>query len=293
MFARKTLILFLVPFVLCADEAPPTYWSIHPVHIGGNAIRLGSAEVSDVPEKGNLIFGKYNAFVDVLVPVTPKSYFFPRVEWTTFTLDWDKNPKFKETQFNFAQFSLTFFTTDLEKWRWIMRAEYNLDTKHFNNPSQYGLFSALLWGENEINEQWHYHIGALGYTGMEGGQLWPVIGFDYSPNKKWTLLAVFPIEYYIQYNINHRWHLALKVRPLKERFRTDEHQPQPKSVFSYTTIGTEFDIHYEIFRRLDIEVYGGWNFGGDFYIKNEAGHNALYTHIGGAPYGGASLNWGL
>ena len=275
------------------EEITPSYWSIHPLHIGGNAIRLGSADISHSPEKGHLVFGKYSTFVDLLIPVTKKSYFFPRVDWTTFTMDWNKNPKFNEHQFNYAQFSLTFYSIELDQWRWIMRAQYNLDTKHFDNPRQYGLFTGLVWGANEFRENWHYHIGALGYTGMEGGEFWPVIGFDYTPTPKWSFAAIFPIEYYIQYKMTNHWLIALKARPLKERFRVGKDQPQPKSVFSYSTVGTELNIRYEIIRRFEIEAYGGWNFGGTFYIKNEAGKKALYTQIGSSPYFGAAFNWGF
>src|SRR5579872_1121646 len=122
-----TVVIASTSLLIAEEETTFSYWNIHPLHIGGNAIRLGSADVTEVPEKGHLIFGKYNAFLDLLVPVTKKSYFFPRVDWTTFTLDWNKNPKFNATQFNYTQFSLSFFTTDLENWRWIMRAQYNLD----------------------------------------------------------------------------------------------------------------------------------------------------------------------
>jgi hypothetical protein len=302
MLNIKKLILAIVSiasFSLTATELetekddPISYWSLHPLHIGGNAIQLGSADVRDVSKGGELTFGKYNIFADLLVPVTKKTYFFPRVDWTTFTLDWNHNPKFNQKQFDYAQFSLTFFSIEMEKWRWIMRASYNLDIKYFDNPSQYGLFTGLIWGSNEVNEKLNCHFGAYGYTGMEGDQIWPVIGFDYSPTKKWTLFAVFPIEYFIQYKIDHHWQLALKVRPLKERFRVGAKELQPKSIFSYTSVGSEFNIHYEIFRRFEFEAYGGWNFGGEFYIKDEFGNNPLYTHTGGAPYGGISLNWGL
>ncbi len=302
MFLSKKVLLAIIasttPFLAIADETnveePPfSYWGLHPLHLDGNAIRLGSATVHNTAEGGDLIFGKYSIATDLLVPVSKKTFFFPRVDWTTFTLNWNNNPKFNEHQFYYAQFSLTMFSIELEKWRWILRASYNIDTKHFDNPSQYGLFSGLVWGSNEINEKFNCHFGALGYIGMEGDQVWPVIGFDYSPTKKWTMFAVFPIEYFIKYKFNPNWHLSAKVRPLKERFRVGENEPQPKSVFSYTSVGTELNLHYEIFRRLEIEAFGGWNFGGDFYIKDESGNNPLYSNTGGSPYGGASLNWGI
>ena len=116
------MILFLFAFLLCAEE-PVTYWSIHPLHVGGNAVALGKAKITDTPYGGELQFVKAMGFVDLLLPITPKTYFFPRYEWNTFTMNWDKNPKFNTTQFYYSQFSLTFYTNDLEDWRWIARGQ--------------------------------------------------------------------------------------------------------------------------------------------------------------------------
>ncbi len=292
----KRFLFLLLSLSLFAQEAPSeSLWDYHPIHAGGNLIALGSAAVDPKhqPQDGNVIFNKANAFLYMLVPVSRTSYFFPRVEYNAFTLNWDKNPKFHETHFQFVQFALTFLTIGLEKWRWIARADYNLDVKHFSNARDYGLFSALLWGTHEIFDKWHYHIGAFGYTGCEGEMVYPIIGFDYTLNKKWFFQAVFPINYSIEYTFRPEWRLSLKVRPLKERFRTGSHEPQPRSVFSYSSIGTELNLHYEKFLRVEAELYAGYNLGGDFYIKDKDGHNPLYTHVHGAPYVGANLNWGF
>ena len=58
-------------------------------------------------------------------------------------------------------------------------------------------------------------------------------------------------------------------------------------------MGAEANIHFEKHRRFEFEFYLGYNFGGNFYIKNENGKNALYTTLGGAPYGGLSVDVGF
>lgn len=290
----KKFILILFACSLFAQEEDYSYWDFHPLHAGGNAIAIGRADVTlkNGPEDGTLLFNKGNAFVQLLVPVSKTSYFFPRVEWNTFTMDWSKNPEFRQTHFHYIQFALTFLSTAVEKWRWVARADYNLDIKHFAHPATYGLFSALLWGTHEVRK-WHIHVGALGYTGLEGEMVYPVIGVDYAPNKKWLFQAVFPITYSIEYALNKEWRLSLKGRPLKERFRTGRLEPQPRSVFSYTSVGAELNLHYERFLRVEFEIYGGYNFGGNFYIKDREGNFPLYTTFSGAPYGGATLNYGF
>jgi hypothetical protein len=264
--------------------------------VGGNCIALGEATVEPrhSGEDGGLTFNKANVYGYILVPVSRTTYFFPRVEWNAFTLHWDKNPKFHKTHFEYMQFVLTFYSIALDKWRWIARGDFNIDLDHFSHPRSYGLYSALLWGTHEVHRKWHYHVGALGYTGFEGQMVYPVIGFDFAPNKRWFFQAVFPITYSIEYILkNPEWRVCLKGRPLKERFRTGALEPQPKSIFSYSTVGTELNLHYEKFLRCEAEVYLGYNFGGSFYIKNEHGHRPLYTDLDGAIYGGAALNWGF
>lgn len=274
------------------DERNYTYWDVHPLHVGANAIFIGNASLSKTPLGGDLVFNKAGGFVHMIVPVNEQNYFIPRVEWNTFEMNWDQNPKFESTRFDFVQFALTFFTNALEKWRWVLRADCNMDTHHFGD-GKYNLFSTLVWGSYDIWPKWHYHVGVYGYSGMEGAQVYPVIGFDYTWREKWLFLCIFPIDYMIQYKFDTHWSLALKGRPLKERFRTGSHESQPNSIFSYSSIGLELNLRYEIFLRLEAEVFGGCNFGGNFYIKNQTGHNSLYTDVGAAPYGGAMFNYGF
>jgi hypothetical protein len=292
---KKTLFI-LFTFALCAQDTPSeSLWDYHPIHGGGNVIAIGKADVDlkHGSSSGELTYNKANAFLYMLLPISRLSYFFPRVEYNVFTMDWNKNPKFKETHFQYMQFALTFLSNAVETWRWIARADYNIDVKHFSHAKSYGLFSALLWGTHELHRKWHYHVGALGYTGFSGQEVYPIIGIDFAPNKKWFFQAVFPMNYSIEYNLNKEWRLSLKGRPLKERFRTGPDEIQPRSVFCYSSMGAEFNVHYERFLRIEAELFAGYNFGGDFYIKNKQGHNALYTYVDGAPYVGGNLNWGF
>ncbi len=291
---RRIFALLLISCVLYSqDEHQFSYWDIHPIHAGGNLIRLSQANVTETEEGGRLYYRKSNVFLYMLVPISMKSYFFPRVEWNTFTLNWNKNKKFNQTHFYYVQFALTFYTSAIENWRWIARGEYNLDTEHFNNPSKYGLFSALLWGAYQIHRKWHYHVGAVGYGGIRGQQVYPILGADYAPNKYWIFQFVFPIEYYIEYKLDDHWRFSLRGRPLKERFRTGKNQPQPRSIFSYSSIGAELNVKYEKFMHFEIEAYGGCNFGGSFYIKDQNGKSPLYSDVGASIYGGLTLNYGF
>lgn len=294
----KNLFFLFFAFHLFAQECcdEKSIWDYHPIHVGGNGLFIGKADIDfkrGGGRDGDLLFNKENAYLYTFLPISKCSFFIPRVEWNTFEMNWNRNPRFNETRFHYMQFALSFVSQAVETWRWVARADYNIDIKHFSHPNTYGLFSALLWGAHEFHRKWHYHVGALGYTGFEGQEIYPIIGLDFSPNKKWMFQAVFPINYSVEYALNERWRLALKARPLKERFRAGKMEPSPRSIFTYSSMGLEFNVHYEKFLQLEIEFFGGYNFGGSFYIKDRTGQNPLYRNLGGAPYGGASLNWGI
>lgn len=292
MMKKLFVICFCTTF-LFAEEPPQSYWDFHPVHAGGNFIRIGKANITKAPQKGHLYFRKTNAFATMLLPISRESYFFPRVEWNTFTLEWNNNPRFNENHFYYLQFGLTFYTTSIENWRWILRLDYNIDIEHFNLPGPYGLYTGLIWGTCQIHPKWHYHIGIMGYKGMEGQEIYPIVGLDYALGEHWLFQGIFPIDYSVQYKINPYLRLSAKVRPLKERFRVGSKEPQPRSIFNYSSVGAELNLHFELERRLELEFYGGYNFGGSFYVKNQKGSNALYADVGGAPYGGITLDFGF
>ncbi len=286
-------IFALCATLLFAEEPSRSLWDYHPLHIGGNTIYIGDADISrrDGGEGGHLHFNKSNAFLFMLLPISETSYFFPRIEWVTFEMDWNKNPKFDETRFYYTQFGLTFYTTALEKWRWITRIDYNIDTEHFGKPGPYGLWTWLLWGSYQIHSKWHYHIGTVGYVGMKGHDVFPVIGADYSPNKTWMFQVIFPISYSIQYEIAPWCKLAIKGRPLRERFRVGSNEKQPGSIFHYSSIGTELNLSMEKKMRFETELFIGYNFGGTFKIENQRGKNPLYTDVKSAPYVGANIDY--
>lgn len=278
--------------VVIAEEPSRSLWDYHPLHIGGNGIYIGEAEVKVAGDpRGHLRFNKTNAFLFMLLPISEKTYFFPRVEWNTFELNWSQNPYFNQSRFYYAQFGLMMYTTALDKWRWIARIDYNLDTHHFSKPGLYGLTSGLLWGSYQIHRKWHYHVGMTNYVGMKGSTVYPIIGADYSPNKKWMIQAIFPFSYFVQYQWKDWCKVAIKGRPLKERFRSGKHEPQPRSIFSYSSMGAELSVFMEKKMRFETEIFAGYNFGGKFYIKNRHGSNPFYTKVGGAPYVGATLDY--
>ena len=287
--------VYLFSFCLFADEIP-SLWDFHPLHMGGQFIRIAK---SDVDHKrppgfptslGNVQFRRSNVNTNMMIPINRYHIFFPRVEFTWVTFDWNRNPKFQEKHFHYLQLGLMYYTTAIDHWRWIVRMDYNLQTNHLSHPGLYSLYTPLLWGSYEVNLKWHYHVGALGYVGMEGMQIYPIIGFDYSPDEHWFMQAIFPMLYSVEYKISYLT-FVLKARPISERLRSGSCEPQPRSIFSYSGFGGELLIRFVVKDRLTIEGYGGYIFVSKFYIKDQYGHNAVYLHAKSAPYAGATLDF--
>jgi hypothetical protein len=47
------------------------------------------------------------------------------------------------------------------------------------------------------------------------------------------------------------------------------------------------------FYYLQFDGFGGYNWGGDFYIKNAYGKHAQYMDVRGSIYGGLALDYGF
>ncbi|MBF8263894.1 MAG: hypothetical protein HW387_1559 [Parachlamydiales bacterium] len=292
-----TAICMFGPQCLTAEEEVQSLWHYHPLHVGGQIIRMGKADChNEHPEHqtylGNLHYRKSNVFLSMLTPINRHNIFIPQIQFNYVTFDWNKNQKFNETHFYYMTFDLVYYATWLERWRWIMRFDYNLQTEHLSHPGQYSLYNGLMWGSYELNSNWHYHVGALGYVGLKGYNIYPIFGLDYTPSKSWFFQAVFPINYSAEYKIGD-WTVAAKIRPLKERLRTGSREPQPRSIFSYSSLGSEVNIRYERQLKLVLEGYVGYNLGGSFYIKNAHGKHAQYVDVNGALYWGLNLDYGF
>lgn len=273
-------------------------WYYHPLHVGLQCIRNGKADCErhggdiHLHHLGNLHYRKSNAFVSMMLPINRNHIFFPQFQINYVTFDWNKNPKFNETHFYYLQFDLMYYTTALDRWKWIVRFDYNLQTEHLDHPGEYSLYNGLIWGSYQIHRKWHYHIGALGYAGLEGYNIYPIIGADYAPGAHWLIEAIFPMKYSFAYKLSD-WSFALQMRPLKERLRCGSREPQHRSIFSYTSLGAEFNIRYERQLKIAVEGYAGYNLGGNFYIKNAQGKKPIYVDLDGAMYGGFSFDYGF
>lgn len=149
----KKLLLLLVSFSLFAEslcEEGKTIWDYHPIHIGGNGIFFGKADLDRRrgSSDGQLTFNKENAYIYTFVPINRCNFFLPRIEYNTFEMNWDRNPRFNETRFQYMQFALTFLTNGLESWRWILRGGVQYRRQTFFSPKDLWTFLCIDLGNS-------------------------------------------------------------------------------------------------------------------------------------------------
>jgi hypothetical protein len=299
MEAKRFLIIaaLIASTGFAAEEEQHSLWHYHPLHVGAQIIRTGQSDCYQTKpihlvHDGYVRFNKSCVFMTMLAPINRNNIFIPQIQYNFVTFDWSRNPKFHKKDFSYFVFDLLFFSTSIDRWKWILRFDYNAQLEYSHHIGQYSLYNGLLWGSYQLHPKWHYHVGALGYVGMEGYNIYPIIGIDFAPNKRWFFQALFPINYSVEYKISD-WTIAIKGRPLKERLRAGLHEPSPRAIFSYSSVGTELNIRFEKQLRFSCEGYAGYNCGGHLYVKNNNASHAIYSKFHGAFYGGGSIDYGF
>jgi hypothetical protein len=299
---KKTLTLLTLaisaPFF--ADENPqgknvqqsPSYWSIHPLHLGVKGQFSSSAKMKHKAD-GELSFYRADQYVDLLVPFNQKNFVIPKVEFSQFHIKWNENPYFTEDEFNYMRVGLTGLSKQINNFKLIGFAEYRFDLEHMNEVSTYGVFSGSVWGAYNLTNELNAHLGIYGYGEKIKSVVYPVLGLEYVPNEKWAIFAVFPLDYYVKYNFTKLWHGGVRGRTARETYRINDKQLSPHALLVQTSRGLEAFIEYEIPRKFHINVFLGAGLGGHIEIFDTNATKLVKNEFKSNTYGGISLNYGF
>lgn len=208
-------------------------------------------------------------------------------------LDWKENPRFSQTNFNYLVGSLGYVSTILDKWRWIINTGFSVDADRFDfGPS--AVYHAMLWGRYHFSNYCGVHVGVLGWYGVKNGRGFPVFGFDWKFNDKWSANAIFPIDYSLTYALSDEWSLETAYAsfggPYKYPRRAHHGSPGEKDpIFMVYSNGVDLTLKYKFEHLLRASLGVGWNFGGWVFIKNHENEHGKYYHFNSAPYAQGSL----
>jgi len=216
------------------------------------------------------------------------------VGYSFFRLGWKENPRFSEQDFNFATASISYISTGLDDWRWVLRAGVSVDSDDFDF-GQTALYYGLAWGRYQISDCAGAHVGAFGYAGVENNYFLPVLGLDWTFCDKWTINAIFPLKADIEYAFNDTFDIALNFRTFGGPYKSPKRVPgghgrYHDAIFSVYSSGLELDLNYHCGTWFTAEIGGGWNFGGWVNIKDHENRHGKYYKFDGAPYVEASVS---
>ncbi|MGD0664380.1 MAG: hypothetical protein ABSA17_01440 [Rhabdochlamydiaceae bacterium] len=208
-------------------------------------------------------------------------------------LNWNKNPRFHQKNFNYVVGSLGFVSTTLERWRWIINTGFSVDAERLDfGPS--AVYHGMLWGRYHFMDHLGIHVGALGWYGVENGRGFPIFGFDWRFDEKWSGNAIFPIDYSIDYAIDENWSIETAYAsfggPYKYPRRAHNGVKGFRDpIFFVYSNAVDFALKYKFEHLLRASLGVGWNFGGWVYIKNHESRHGKYYHFNSAPYAQGSI----
>lgn len=209
------------------------------------------------------------------------------IGYSHYNLNWGQNPYFDAEEFNMVSVGASFFTARAWRWEWKGFAKMNFNPDH-DNLQNYMTWDLMVWGRFELATDWGMHTGILALTGMKIDRVYPIIGFDWTPNEYWKISAVFPTNVSIIYSPNCYWAFALQSRFWDVRQRVGKDENLSKAIWEYRNVGAELALTY---RNLGwtLNVHAGYTTGGELKIYN---HNKAHSHkmdFEAAPYAGAEV----
>lgn len=210
-----------------------------------------------------------------------------QVGYSYLRFDWNKNPRFEQKDFHLGILSLSWISTTMDRWRWVLNGgtSFNLETLNFPESAVY---YGMMWGRYQYNKWVGLHLGVFGYAGVESGFALPILGADFRPSDKWVINAIFPLDFSVEYLFAKEWSTSICYTsfggPYRYPYRVNGGDGKyPKAVFEVFAQGVEWDLDYKYKTFVTASVGIGWNFGGWIFIKNRHGSHGRYFSFDGAP----------
>jgi hypothetical protein len=266
----------------------------HHWHVDGDYRRVGKAKFTTKDVKGSHL--KYSdAYGNAYY-----SYFFNpcnsislQAGYTHVGLDWDQNPRFSETEYNYGTASIGWVSNSLTDWRWVLSGGASVDT-HSWNFGRTGVYNMMMWGRYNINCHLGMHVGFWGYAGIQNVRVVPILGLDWSIGRNWSLHAIYPLDISLQYAFNKQWSACVALAGFGGPYRYPMRARGGKGQFhspitQINSTGVEFDLDYSCGSFLSAGIGAGWNFGGWMLIRNGDNHHGKYYKFNSAPYAQANL----
>lgn len=260
-----------------------------PFRLDANYRAVGKAKFKEgAKQLSSLLYADSLDTVSFSHYVTDSNLLTWQAGYSYLKLDWDKNPRFRQENFNYGLASLTWTSHSITNWRLLFNFGISADAHHFDLGNT-GVYSGMAWGRYEYTDNLHFHLGFFGYVGVENHYILPILGIDWKIEEKWKLNAIFPWDFSLTYTIDDHWSTALAFAAFGGPYRFPRRAEKGigsfhNAIFEVYAKGMELDLTYQHKPHLTAGIGAGWNFGGWILIKDAHNHHGKYFKFGAAPY---------
>lgn len=259
-----------------------------PYGILATADAIGKANLS-TDNAQNMRYGE--AEIDLLYgfKVGPLEGFTLEAGYGSDYVNWNTNPYFNQTNFNYVNLAALGYTGSIDNWFWQAGFGVHVNNDHSEGWFDYARFGGFLWGRYTLTPTVGLHVGTLTLTGLHKTITYPLVGFDWRIAPKWNLDLIFPVQMELSYYLTQKWTLSTYIRPFLTRQRIGPDEPFA-GIFEYRNVGGELNLSYQ-YCGLDFSVFGGYTFSAILKIMDSYGHNGSYYNFATAPYIGFDVLW--
>ncbi len=288
---RKMLSLCLLTASAIAGEYGfSDYYFADPdrsIHLEGRYRRVGSAQF-ETHRRGHLTYSDAYGSATYTHFLGEDNSLSWEAAYNYLGLDWEKNSRFKEKNFNYAVGSIGYVSTSLEKWRWLINAGFSVDASHFDF-GRTGVYHGMLWGRYQFNNCCGFHMGVMGWIGIQNGYTLPIFGVDWKISDDWAANIIYPVDFSLTYSIDENWAIEGAYSsfggPYRYPRRAHEGTKFHDPIFLVYSQGGDLNLKYRYDHLLRASIGGGWNAGGWILVRDSQNHHGHYYHFNSAFYG--------
>ena len=240
------------------------------------------------PKNERFSYAQESANFLILQPLSEKNSLFGGIGYSSAKLTWDQNPAFKHKTYSYVNLLLGGTSREVENWLWEGKLIVSLDP-HSSRLDTTTWYNGFFFGRYTYTKNVGIYIGFNMYTGLNKDMVYPILGFDYIPNKEWKLSLIYPTDISLTYTITPEWSAIATLRPILDRHRLKRTEAVPFGVYEYSTNGTEVALKWAPSLACETKLFVGSTTGGRLKITDKLGRNGQIFKLRPAPYAGLTV----
>lgn len=258
-----------------------------PWHVEGRYRAIAPADFKN-HKRGHVNFSDATAGLFYTQNLDDENFLVYELGYDLLRFDWEKNPRFRQKNFNYLVGSLGWVSTTLDRWRWVLNAGVSVDAAYMDFAKS-AVGHAMMWGRFHFADNFGVHVGIYGWYGILNGRAWPIFGFDWKFSESWSATAIYPCDFSLTYSFADNWSIdaAYSCFGAPYRYPHRAHEGingHHGSIFEVYSNGVELSLKFKFEHLLRASLGAGWNFGGWMLVRDSDNRHGKYYHYNSAPY---------